>query len=164
MVDEILGCKVFQPKNGDISFKKQYRLKKKPKMVTSISTKSKMATTIATKSMSKLFKEAWTVKAKVAAQNKKSGSTAKRLKQPTSSIMGILSFDDWKFKRLFERHNKARDINSSSLEAMKKLSDELHSSCDEITNPTVMFTNQIISEDTPQQTTEAEEIMAQDVF
>ena len=45
---------------------------------------------------------------------------------------------------------------------MKRLSDEL--SCDEITNPTVMFTNQMIFEDIPQQVTEAGEIMAQDVF
>ena len=37
---------------------------------------------------------------------------------------------------------------------MKKLSDELHSSCDEITNPTMMFTNQMIFEDIPQQATE----------
>ena len=58
MVDEILGRKVFQPKNGDISFKKQYRVKQKSKMVISISTKLKMATTIATKSMSELLKEA----------------------------------------------------------------------------------------------------------
>ena len=87
MVDEILGCKVLQPKNGNISFKKQYKLKKKPKMVTLMSAKSKMATTIATKTMSELLKEAWAAKAKVAAQNKKSGQTAKKLKQPASSII-----------------------------------------------------------------------------
>ena len=164
MVDEILGRKVLQPKNGNISFKKPYKLKRKPKMVTSISAKSKMATTIATKTMSELLKETWVAKAKVAALNKKSGQTANKLKQPASSIMGILSFDDWRFKRLFERHNKVRDINSSSSEAMKKLSNELYSSCDKITNPIVMFINQMIFEDTPQQATKAEEIMAQDVF
>ena len=86
MVDEILDRKVFQPKNGNISFKKHYRLKRKPKMVTSMSTKSKIATTIATKTMSVLLKEAWAAKAKVAAQNKKSGQTAKKLKQLASSI------------------------------------------------------------------------------
>ena len=95
IIDEILGRKVLQPKYGDISFKKQYKLKQKPKMVTSISTKSKMATTIATKSMSELLKKAWTAKAKVAAQNKKSGQTTKRLKQLASNMTGILSFDDW---------------------------------------------------------------------
>ena len=47
---------------------------------------------------------------------------------------------------------------------MKKLSDHLHSSSDEITNPTVRFTNQMIFENSPQQATEAEEILAQDVF
>ena len=113
MVDEILGCKVLQPKNGNISFKKHYRLKKRPKIVTSMSAKSKMATTIATNSMSELLKEAWAAKAKVAAQNKKSGQTAKKLKQPASSVTKILSFDDWRFKRLFERHNKAQDVNSN---------------------------------------------------
>ena len=80
MVDEILDRKVLQPKNGDISFKKHYRLKKRPKMVTSMSAKSKMATTIATKTMSELLKEAWAAKAKVGAQNKKSGQTVKNLK------------------------------------------------------------------------------------
>ena len=45
---------------------------------------------------------------------------------------------------------------------MKRLSNDL--SCDEITNPTVLFTNQMIFEQIPQQTTEGEEIMAQDVF
>ena len=158
MVDKILGRKVFQPKSGNISFKKHYRLKKRPKIVTSISAKSKMATTIATKSMSELLKKAWAAKAKVAAQNKKSGPMAKKLKQLASSVTGILSFDDWQFKRLFERHNKARNINNNSSEAMKRLSDELF--CDEITNPTVMFTNQMIFEDISQQATEAEEIMA----
>ena len=44
MVNEILGRKILQPKNGHISFKKHYRLKKRPKMVTSMSAKSKMAT------------------------------------------------------------------------------------------------------------------------
>ena len=58
MVDEILGCKVLQPKNGPISFKNHYRLKKRPNIVTSMSAKSKMATTKATKSMSELLKEA----------------------------------------------------------------------------------------------------------
>ena len=70
MVDEILGRKVLQPKNSHISFKKHYRLKKKPNIVTSMSQKSKMATTIATKTMSELIKEAWRAKAKVAAQKK----------------------------------------------------------------------------------------------
>ena len=65
---------------------------------------------------------------------------------------------------MFERHNKTRDINSSSSEAIKKLSDHLHSSGDEITNPTVRFTNQMIFENSPQQAIEAEEILAQDVF
>ena len=162
MVDEILGRKILQPKNGHISFKKHYRLKKRPKMVTSASTKTKMAITIATKSMSELIKEAWRAKAKVAAQKTKSGQMAKKLQQPASSTTGILSFDDWRFKRLYERHNKTRDINSNSSEAMKRLSDDL--SCDEITNSTVMFTNQMVFEDIPQQATEAEEIMAQDVF
>ena len=45
---------------------------------------------------------------------------------------------------------------------MKRLNDEL--SCDEITNPTVMSTNQMIFEDTLQQAIEEEEIIAQDVF
>ena len=164
MVDEILGCKVLQPKNGHISFKKHYRLKKRPKIVTSISAKSKMATTKATKSMSELIKEAWKAKAKVAAQNKKSGPMAKRLKQLASSITKILSFDDWRFKRLFERHNKVRNTNNSSSEVMKKLSDHLHSSGDEISDPTLRFTNQMIFENSPQQATEAEEVLAQDVF
>ena len=94
MVDEILGRKVLQPKNGHISFKKHYRLKKRPKMVTSMSTKSKMAITIATKSISELIKEAWRAKAKVAAQKTKSGQMAKKLKQLASSTTRILSFDD----------------------------------------------------------------------
>ena len=162
MVDEILGCKILQPKNSHISFKKHYRLKKRPKMVTSMSSRSKMATTIATKSMSDLIKEAWRAKAKIAAQKTKNNQMAKKLQQPTSSTPRILSFDDWRFKRLYERHNKTRDINSNSSEAMKRLSDDL--SCNEITNPTVMFTNQMVFEDIPQQATEAEEIMAQDVF
>ena len=164
MVDEILGRKVLQPKNSHISFKNHYRLKKRPKIVTSMSAKSKMATTIATKSMSKLKKEAWRAKAKVAAQKMKSGQTAKKLQQLAFSTTGILSFDDRRFKGLFERHNKTQDINNSSLEAKKKLSDYLHSSSDEITNPTVRFTNQMIFENSPQQATEAEEILAQDVF
>ena len=130
--------------------------------MTLVSAKSKMATTIATKTMSELIKEAWRAKAKVAAQKMKSGQMAKKLKQPASSVTRILSFDDWRFKRLFERHNKARDINSSSSEEMKKLSNEL--TYDETTNPIVLFTNQMIFEDIPQQATEAEEIMAQDVF
>ena len=162
MVDEIVGHKILQPKNGHISFKKHYRLKKRPKMVTSVSAKTKMATTIATKSMSELIKEAWRAKARVAAQKTKNGQTAKKLQQPTSSTTGILSFDDWRFKRMYERHNKTRDINNNSLKAKTRSSDDLH--YDEITNPTVMFTNQMIFEDIPQQTTEAEEIMAQDVF
>ena len=74
MVDEILGRKVFQPKNSHISFKKHYRLKKGPKMVTPMSAKSKMATTIAKKAMSELIKEAWRAKAKVAAQKTKTTS------------------------------------------------------------------------------------------
>ena len=123
-----------------------------------------MATTIATKTMTELIKEAWRAKAKVAAQKTKSGHTAKKLKQPTSSTTKILSFDDWQFKRLFEKHNKVRDNNNSSSEAMKKLSDHLHSSGDEITNPTVRFTNKMIFENSPQQATEAEEILAQDIF
>ena len=114
MVDEVLGRKVLQPKNGHISFKKHYRFKKSPKMVTSMPTTSKMTTTVVTKPMSDLIKGAWKAKAKVAAQNKKSGPMAKRLKQPASSVTGILSFDEWRFKRLFERHNKTRDINSNS--------------------------------------------------
>ena len=137
MVDEILGRKILQPKNSHISFKKHYRLKKKPKMVTSVSAKSKMATTIATKSMSELIKEAWRAKAKVAAQKTKSGQTAKKLQQPASFTIGILSFDDWRFKRLFKRHNKTGDINSNSSEAMKRSSDDLY--YNEITNSTVMF-------------------------
>ena len=63
---------------------------------------------------------------------------------------------------MYERHNKTRDINNNSLKARTRSSNDLH--CDEITNPTMMFTNQMIFEDIPQQTTEAEEIMAQDVF
>ena len=106
MVDEILGLKVLQPKNGHISFKKHYRLKKRPNMVTSVSAKTKMATTIATKSMSELIKEAWRAKARVAAQKAKNGQTAKKLQQPASSTLGILSFDNWRFKRMYERHNK----------------------------------------------------------
>ena len=164
MVDEILGRKVLQPKNSHISLKKHYRLKKRPKMVTSMSAKSKMATLIATKIMSELIKEAWRAKAKDATQNTKSGQTARKLKQPASSMTRILSFDDWQFKRLFEKHNKVRDINNSSSEAMKKLSDYLHSSGDEITNPTIRFTNQMIFENSPQQTIEAEEILAQEIF
>ena len=162
MVDEILGRKILQPKNSHISFKKHYRLMKRPKMVTSTSTKTKTATTIATKSMSELIKEAWRAKAKVAAQKTKNSQTAKKLQQPTSSTTGILSFDDWRFKRLYERHNKTRDINNNSLKARTRSSNDLH--CDEITNPIVMFTNQMIFEDIPQQVTEVEEIMAQDVF
>ena len=84
MVDEILGHKVFQPKSGNISFKRHYRLKIRPKIVTSISAKSKMTTTKATKSISELIKEVWAAIAKVAAQNRKSGPKAKRLKQPAS--------------------------------------------------------------------------------
>ena len=106
MVDEIVGHKILQPKNGHISFKKHYRLKKRPKMVTSVSTKTKMATTIATKSMSELIQEAWRAKARVAAQKTKNGQMAKKRQQPTSSTTGILSFDDWRFKRMYERHNK----------------------------------------------------------
>ena len=121
-----------------------------------------MATTIATKTMTELIKEAWRAKAKVAAQKTKSGQTAKKLKQLASSTTKILSFDDWQFKRLFEKHNKVQDNNNSSSEAMKKLSDHLHSSGDEITNPTVRFINQMIFENPPQQATEAEEILAQD--
>ena len=162
MVDEILGLKVLQPKNGHISFKKHYKLKKRPKMVTSVSAKTQMATAIATKSMSELIKKAWRAKARVAAQKTKNGQTAKKLQQPASSMPGILSFDDWRFKRMYERHNKTRDINNNSLKARTRSSDDLH--CDEITNPTVMFTNQMVFEDILQQTTEAEEIMAQDVF
>ena len=143
--------------------KKYCGLKQKPKIVISMSTKSKMETTIATKSISELLNEAWTTKAKVAAQYKKSGQTAKRLK-PAFSTMGILFFDDWQFKRLFESHHKAKYINNNSSEAMKKLSNELHSFGNEITNPIVMFINQMIFEDTPQQAVEAEEILAQDVF
>ena len=108
-------------------------------MVTSVSAKTKMATTIATKSMSELIKEAWRAKAKVAAQKTKNSQTAKKLKQPTSSTTRILSFDDWRFKRLYERYNKTRDINSNSSEAIKRSNDDL--SCDKITNPTVMCTN-----------------------
>ena len=130
MVDEILGPKILQPKNSHISFKKHYRLKKGPKMVTSVTAKTKMATTIATKSMSELIKEAWRAKAKVVAQKTKSGQKAKKLQQPASSTPGILSSDDWRFKRLYERHNKTRDINSNSLEAIKRSSDDLY--CDEI--------------------------------
>ena len=125
IVDEILGRKILQPKNGHISFKKHYRLKKRPKMVTLVSAKTKMATTIATKSMSELIKEAWRAKAKVAAQKTKSSQTAKKLKQPTSSTTRILSFDDWRFKRLYERYNKTRDINSNSSEAIKRSNDDL---------------------------------------
>ena len=139
MVDEILGRKVLQPKNGHISFKKHYRLKKRPKIVTSMSQKSKMTTTIATKTMSDLIKEAWRAKAKVAAQKTKNSQTAKNLQQRASSMTGIFSVDDWRFKRLFERHNKTRVINSNYSEVMKRLSNDL--SCDEITNPIVMFTN-----------------------
>ena len=164
MVDEILGRKVLQSKNGHISFKKHYRLKKRPKMVTSMSAKSKMETTIATKTMSELIKEAWKAKAKVAPQKTKSGQTAKKLKPPASSTTGILSFDDLQFKRLFEKHNKVRDTNNSSSKAMKKLSDYLHSSGDEIINLTVRFINQMIFENSPQQATKVEEILAQDVF
>ena len=162
MVDEIVGRQILQLKNGHISFKKHYKLKKRPKMVTSVLAKTKMATTIATKSMSELIKEVWRAKARVAAQKTKSGQKAEKLQQPASSTPGILSFDDWRFKRMYERHNKTRDINSNYSEAMKRLSNDL--SCDEITNPTMMFTNQMIFEDTPQQTTEVGEIMAQDVF
>ena len=162
MVGDIVGHKILQPKNGHISFKKHYRLKKRPKMVTLVSAKTKMATTIATKSMSELIKEAWRAKARVAAQRTKNGQKAKKLQHPASSTPGILSFDDWRFKRMYERHNKTRDINNNSLKSRTKSSDDLH--CDEITNPTVMFTNQMIFEDIPQQMTEAEEIMAQDVF
>ena len=139
MVDEILDRKDLQPKNGHISFKKHYRFKKRPKMVTSMSAKTKMATTIATKSMSELIKEAWRAKAKVAAQKTKNSQTAKNLQQRASSMTGIFSVDNWRFKRLFERHNKTRVINSNYSEAMKRLSNDL--SCDEITNPIVMFTN-----------------------
>ena len=131
-------------------------------MVTSMSEKTKMATTIATKSMSELIKEAWRAKARVAAQKTKLGQTAKKLNQPTSSTPGILSFDDWRFKKMYKRHNKTQDINNNSLKARTRSSDDLY--CDEITNPIVMFTNQMIFEDIPQQTTKAEEIMAQDVF
>ena len=63
---------------------------------------------------------------------------------------------------MYERHNKTRDINSNSSKAIKRLSNDL--SCNEITNPTVMFTNQMIFEDIPQQAIEAEEFMTQDVF
>ena len=162
MVDEIVGHKILQPKNGHISFKKQYRLKKRPKIVTSVSTRTKTATTIATKSMRELIQEAWRAKARVASQKTKNSQTAKKLQQPASSTPGVLSFDDWRFKRMYERHNKTRDINNNSLKVRTRSSNALH--CDEITTPTVMFTNQMIFEDIPQQTTEAEEIMAQDVF
>ena len=63
---------------------------------------------------------------------------------------------------MYERHNKTQDINNNSLKARTRSSNDLH--CDEITNPTMMFTNQMIFENIPQQITEAEEIMAQDVF
>ena len=116
-------------------------------MVTSVSAKTKMATTIATKSMSELIKEAWRAKARVVAQKAKNGQKVKKL-QPVSSTPGILFFDDWRFKRMYERHNKTRDINNNSLKARTRSSDDLH--CDEITNPTVMFTNQMIFEDIPQ--------------
>ena len=85
MVDEILGHKVLQPKTGHISFKTHYRLKKRPKTVTSMSAKSKIATTMAKKTMSELIKEAWRAKAKVVAQKTKNSQTAKKLQRPASS-------------------------------------------------------------------------------
>ena len=95
MVNEILTRKVLQSKNSDTSFKKQYVLKQKLKIVTVIATKSKMETTIATKPLSELLKEAWTAKAKVAAQAKKSVKTTKRLNKLASPTTTILSFNDW---------------------------------------------------------------------
>ena len=139
LVDKILVWKVFQPKNGDTSFKKQYVLKQKPKFVITMAIEPKMATTIATKSMSELLKEAWIAKVKVVAQAIKIVKTTKKLSKLASLTTVIFSFDDWKFKRLVEKYGKDKHFNGDSFKGMKKLNDELHSFSYEITNPTMMF-------------------------
>ena len=101
----------------------------------------KPASAEATKSMQELLKEAWEAKAKKTA--------SKKLAPP-----GILSFDNWRAKK------RGGDYSHRA----EKLSNESYSPSDEVTNPTVMFARQMIFEETNPDPTEANEILAQDVF
>ena len=60
----------------------------------------------AAKSIKELLKEAWATKAKVAAQAKKDERTAPILKNLAPPTMEILSFIDWRFKRLVKKRGK----------------------------------------------------------
>ena len=96
--DKILAQDVSTSKINDLPIEERQLLRQKHKPMIYKAASSRKVALKASKSISKLLKEAWKIKTKVAAQAKKCFKAVKKMSNLAPSSKTILSFEDWQRK------------------------------------------------------------------
>ena len=113
--DKILAQDVSTSKINDLPIEERQLLRQKHKpMIYKVASLRKVALE-ASKSISKLLKEAWKIKTKVAAQAKKCFKAVKKMSNLAPSSKTILSFEDWQRKGPDMGHVRDRHLRTPTI-------------------------------------------------
>ena len=110
--DEILAQDVSTSKINDLPIEERQLLRQKHKPMIYKATSPRKVALEASKSISKLLKEAWKIKTKVAAQAKKCFKIVKKMSNLAPSSKTILSFEDWQHKGPNMGHVRDRHLRT----------------------------------------------------
>ena len=110
--DKILAQDVSTSKINDLPIEERQLLRQKHKLMIYKAASPRKVALEASKSVSKLLKEAWKIKTKIAAQAKKCFKAVKKMSNLAPSSKTILSFEDWQRKGLDTGHVRDRHLHT----------------------------------------------------